>query len=222
MSLILNIDTAFNKASVSLSQNGDVKQYVENNSMYDHASWLHPAIESLLIKNNSSINEIKAIAVNNGPGSYTGLRVGLSTAKGLCFSLQIPLITVNALKLLAYAVKDAAVDLIVPMIDARRMEVFTAVYDKKLNEVTPPHALILDAISFASILETRNILFCGNAIQKAEPVIKSAHAKYSMKETDSSHLAALAFEMFQQSQFADLAYADPFYVKEFYSPAAKK
>lgn len=222
MSLILNIDTAFKKAAVSLSHNGEVIQHADNNSMYDHASWLHPAFKSLLLKNNSNINDIKAIAVNNGPGSYTGLRVALSTAKGLCFSLQIPLITVNTLKLLAYSVKDDAVDLIVPMIDARRMEVFTAVYDKQLTEVVPPHALILDASSFATTLETRNILFCGNAIQKAEPILQSDQAKFSTKEADCSHLAALSFEMFQHSQFADLAYADPFYVKEFYSPTAKK
>jgi tRNA threonylcarbamoyladenosine biosynthesis protein TsaB len=120
MSLILNIDTALDTASVCLANQKEVLQFSVNEDQKDHAAWLHQTIAELLQKGGYSIKDLDAVAVSIGPGSYTGLRVGLATAKGFCYALQIPLITVNTLKLIAFAAKDEAIDLICPMIDARR------------------------------------------------------------------------------------------------------
>lgn len=216
MSLILNIDTAIDKASVCLSKDGDVLQISYSENQKDHASWLHTAITGLLKKNNYKINELQAVAVSIGPGSYTGLRVGLSAAKGFCFALHIPLITISSLKLIAFAAKDEATDLICPLIDARRMEVFTALYDKNLQEKNSAHTLVLDEKSFASILLTNKVLFCGNGIAKLKPIIAGHNANYCKINSDASHLAYLSLKYYINKDFADLAYTEPLYIKEFY------
>lgn len=222
MSLILNIDTAFDEAGICLADNGSIL-YKETHAQFkDHATWLHPAIATLLKKNNCSINDLHAIAVNNGPGSYTGLRVGLAAAKGFCFATGIPLITISSLQILANAVKEKATDFICPMIDARRMEVFTALYDKQLNIIQAPHALIIDKNSFDTVLANKEILFCGNAVNKVQPVIASPNAQYINTKTEIEEMAKISANLFHQSAFADLAYAEPFYVKDFYSPSIKK
>lgn len=222
MNLILNINTAFDEAGICLAENGKIL-YKENNAQFkDHATWLHPAIASLLKKNNCSLNDVAAIAVNNGPGSYTGLRVGLAAAKGICFAADKPLITISSLQILASAVKEKASALICPIIDARRMEVFTALYDKQLNIIQKPHAMIIDENSFDTVLANKEILFCGNAVGKVQPVIASPNAQYINTKTEIEEMAVISAEMFRQSLFADLAYAEPFYVKDFYSPSAKK
>jgi tRNA threonylcarbamoyladenosine biosynthesis protein TsaB len=175
-----------------------------------------------LKKSQITVSEIKAVAVSIGPGSYTGLRVGLSAAKGLCYALNIPLITVNSLHMLAYAVQKEATDLIVPVIDARRMEIYTAVYKRDLTEKTSAHTLIVEEGSFHSLLQSHKILFCGNAIDKLKKVIKNENASCSDTMSDAGTLARMAKEMYLQKKFADLAYSEPLYVKESYSPAFKK
>ncbi len=222
MSLIINIDTAFDSASVCIADNETVLQKNTNTQFKDHAAWLHPTIQLLLKESNVSIKNINAIAVNNGPGSYTGLRVGLSAAKGLCFALNIPLITINTLELIASAVATQAEDIICPLIDARRMEVFTACYDKNLKQILAPQALILDENSFSDILTKHKILFCGNAITKTQLVLKNAHANFTDHHYSIEDMAHLSFEKFERKDFADMAYSAPFYVKEFYTPAARK
>lgn len=216
MSLILNIDTAIDKASVCLSKDGDVLQISYSENQKDHASWLHTAIAGLLKKNNHKIKELQAVAVSIGPGSYTGLRVGLSAAKGFCFALHIPLITISSLKLIAFAAKEEATDLICPLIDARRMEVFTALYDKNLQEKNSAHSLVLDEKSFASILLNNKVLFCGNGIAKLQTIISDNNASYCSTNTDASHLAYLSLKNYIHKEFADLAYTEPLYIKEFY------
>src|SRR5215208_5364975 len=138
MSFILNIDTALETASVSLANNGRMLQSLVSESQKDHASWLHPAIKILLEKQGIGMDQLVAVGVSNGPGSYTGLRVGLSTAKGFCYALNIPLITIGTLKLMAFSARDEAEDLICPMIDARRMEVYTAIYTGEMAELIKP------------------------------------------------------------------------------------
>ncbi len=221
MSLILNIDTALDTASVCLSEKGNVLQLSSSENQKDHASWLHIAIAELLQKSGYMIKDLQGLSVSIGPGSYTGLRVGLAAAKGFCYALKIPLITVSSLKILAFAVKEEAIDIICPLIDARRMEVFTAAYDKELREKISPHALVVDEKSFASFLSAGKVLFCGNGVKKLQPLISNSNALFSNTMADASHLARLSFNCYKNKEFADLAYAEPLYIKEFYSASRK-
>ncbi|NOT52810.1 MAG: tRNA (adenosine(37)-N6)-threonylcarbamoyltransferase complex dimerization subunit type 1 TsaB [Chitinophagaceae bacterium] len=221
MSLILNIDTALDIASVCLAKDEQLLQFSVNENQKEHSSWLHNCIAELMQEAGYEMKELDAIAVSIGPGSYTGLRVGLAAAKGFCYALQIPLITVNTLKLIAFASKDESVDLICPMIDARRMEVFTAVYDKNFVEKVPSRAMILDESSFDSFLSSNKILFCGNGVKKLKPLLSNTNASFSDSIADASHLAQLSYPVFLNKQFADLAYSEPFYLKEFYSLVQK-
>ena len=221
MSLILNIDTALDTASVCLSEKGNVLQLSSSENQKDHASWLHIAIAELLQKSGYMIKDLQGLSVSIGPGSYTGLRVGLAAAKGFCYALKIPLITVSILKILAFAVKEEAIDIICPLIDARRMEVFTAAYDKELREKISPHALVVDEKSFASFLSAGKVLFCGNGVKKLQPLISNSNALFSNTMADASHLARLSFNCYKNKEFADLAYAEPLYIKEFYSASRK-
>lgn len=221
MSLILNIDTALDKATVCLAEDGNVLKLSSSEDQKDHASWLHTEIAELLQKSGHGIKDLNAVAVSVGPGSYTGLRVGLAAAKGFCFALDIPLITINSLKIIAFAVKDEAIDIICPLIDARRMEVFTAVYDKDLQEKVSPHTMIVDEKSFASFLLPGKVLFCGDGVKKLQPLISNSNALFSNTIADASHLARLSFNCYSNKEFADLAYAEPLYIKEFYSASRR-
>jgi tRNA threonylcarbamoyladenosine biosynthesis protein TsaB len=216
MSLILNIDTAPDTASVCLSENGNILHLSFSENQKEHASWLHTEIASLFQKSGYQPNNLNAVAVSIGPGSYTGLRIGLSAAKGFCYALTIPLIAVNSLKIIAFAVKEEAPNLICPLIDARRTEVFTAMYDKELKEMVSPHAMLIDEKSFADTLSSGKILFCGPAVKKLQPLISGSNALYSKTTADASHLAQLSFDSFNIKDFAGLAYTEPLYVKEFY------
>jgi tRNA threonylcarbamoyladenosine biosynthesis protein TsaB len=218
MSLILNIDTALDNASLCLSEEGNVLQLSSCENQQDHASWLHAEMVEIFQKCGHGINDLNAVAVSIGPGSYTGLRVGMAAAKGLCYALHIPLITVTSLKIIAFAVKDEAIHMICPLIDARRMEVFTALYDKEMQEKISPYALVVDEKNFASILPPGKVLFCGNGVKKLLPFISNSQALFSNTIADASHLAHLSFTCYSKKEFADLAYAEPLYIKEFHSP----
>ncbi len=221
MSLLINIDTALDAASVCLTKDNEVIELVINENQKDHAAWLHKAISEILQKNSFRPDQVSAVAVSIGPGSYTGLRVGLAAAKGLCYALHIPLVTVSTLEMMAFAVKEEATTLICPLIDARRMEVFTAVYDKSLHEKVSARAMIIDERSFESLLSADKILFCGNGRKKLQLLITNTHASFSDTLSNASHLAALSIRCFHKKQFADLAYSEPLYIKEFYSPIRK-
>ena len=221
MSLILNIDTAVDTASVCLAKDNELLQMAVNENQKDHAIWLNTAIADILQKAEYTVNELQAIAVSIGPGSYTGLRVGLASAKGLCYALNIPLIAVSTLKMIAVAAKKKGVtneNMITPMIDARRMEVFTAIYDINLIEVKAAEAMIIDENSFSEMLESNRILFCGNGSKKLQKIIKSPNALFSNTIANASHLAQLSYYNFRNKEFASLAYTEPSYIKEFYSP----
>lgn len=222
MSYILNIDTSESCASICLSGGQAGTSLLTNESSYEHASWLHTAIQSLLNENQIRPGQLDAVAVCIGPGSYTGLRVSLSAAKGLCYALQIPLITINSLEMAALAASPDAAQLICPMIDARRLEVYTGLYDTSLKEVTPPHALILEPDSFSALLNDNKVLFCGSGSKKLQGLISDTILTVSDKRADASHLAQLAFRKFTNREFADTAYTEPLYVKEFYSAERKK
>jgi tRNA threonylcarbamoyladenosine biosynthesis protein TsaB len=221
MSLILNIDTALSKACISIAREGRVICARENVSQKEHASFLQPAILNVLNASANSPRQIEAVAVSIGPGSYTGLRVGLASAKGLCYSLQIPLITICTLDIMAFAAQQQVkgVDAWCPMIDARRMEVFTALYGEKLLPILPPQALILDSDSLVDQMEQFSILFFGDGSEKMKKIIfRQHHFKPSIFQNidiGPGALALLSYRHFSQQKFASLAYAEPLYLKEF-------
>jgi tRNA threonylcarbamoyladenosine biosynthesis protein TsaB len=221
VSYILNIDTAVVSASLCLAKDDQVLKLKVNPSQKDHASWLHVAIKEMMEEAGLSLNELDAIAVSSGPGSYTGLRVSMATAKGLCYALQKPLITVSTLKMMAVAAIDASTDLLCPMIDARRMEVFTAVYDHSLVEILSPVNIILEKESFKEQLHTSSILFFGNGSEKFKSLVTDSNAVFQNLEANAEHMTGLSFSQFEKKEFADLAYAEPYYGKAFYTTFVK-
>lgn len=222
MSLILHIDTAVQSASICLSDGETILDTDFNPSEKESATWLHPAIQNLLQRNHLSPISLRAVAISAGPGSYTGLRVGMSAAKGLCYALSLPLISINTLQLMAAAVKDPATDLLCPMIDARRMEVFTALYTSSLEEVLPATNLILEEGCFQDWLQQNTITFFGNGSKKAEDIIKHFHASFVSVTPSAKDMVRLVHKKYDASQFDDLAYSEPYYGKDFHSSVAKK
>lgn len=228
MALILNIDTATEHASVCLSKDATALSIQENPNQKDHASFVQPAIAKLLSTTGYRLSQIDAVAVSNGPGSYTGLRVGLSTAKGLCYSLNKPLILINTLEVVAtaaileYQSQSLQKELLYcPMIDARRMEVFTALFQKNLQAVVPPSAMILDQNSFAEHLHSHHIVFCGSGAPKFQKLMPHSNAIFSQAKHDARHMQTIAENLYSLKHFAGLAYSEPFYLKEFYNTQVK-
>jgi tRNA threonylcarbamoyladenosine biosynthesis protein TsaB len=222
MARILNIDTAIDSASVCLAKEAMPLQFAINSNQRDHASWLHPAIQRTTADAGIALKDIEAVAVTIGPGSYTGLRVGLSAAKGLCFALNIPLICINTLELMAYAGIDTEADLVCPLIDARRMEVFMAVYNKNMQEIIKPRAMIVDKHSFDSMLATNKIAFLGNGSKKLQNLIVHDNAIFNNIAATATNMIPLSERLFTEKKFANLAYIEPLYIKEFYSTAHNK
>jgi tRNA threonylcarbamoyladenosine biosynthesis protein TsaB len=194
---------------------------VKNEKQKEQAGWLHLTIDKMIKDAGCTMQDIKAVAVSNGPGSYTGLRIGLSAAKGLCYALQIPLITVGTLQMMVQGIEDNEANLYCPMIDARRMEVFTAMYDGEGKEIAAPAALILDANSFAEELKENRVLFFGNGAGKFKNICSHTNAIFKALETDASQLAKLSQEKFTAGDFADVAYSEPLYVKDFFTTYKK-
>jgi tRNA threonylcarbamoyladenosine biosynthesis protein TsaB len=220
MSVIINIDTATETASVSIASDGKILHVLQNESQKDHGAFVQTGIEQLLKTTAINFSAVDAIAVTAGPGSYTGLRVGMASAKGLSYALNKPLITLNTLELWAAAViRQSAIQddtvLFCTMIDARRKEVFTAVYNKELAAILPPVALVLDEHSFASLLDQHRIIFAGNGAFKWQAICKHPNALFAALTGVAEAMAHLSHISFLQHQFADLAYTEPFYLKEF-------
>jgi len=218
MSIILNIDTAQETAFVCISENGKPKFVAENHSQKDHASFLHLAIDDLLKKAAISITDLDAIAVTKGPGSYTGLRVGMSAAKGLAYTLQKPIITISTLELMAHDILTIIGDkesLICPMIDARRMEVFSALYNSSLKEINSPSAMILDESSFEDSLMSHNIFFTGSGSMKFQQICNHTNAKFIQISNLSIAMSKISQLMFDNDMFNDIAKVEPDYIKAY-------
>ncbi|RYY68030.1 MAG: tRNA (adenosine(37)-N6)-threonylcarbamoyltransferase complex dimerization subunit type 1 TsaB [Chitinophagaceae bacterium] len=222
MAVILHIDTAATVATVSIAMSGIVQGVVENKLVNEHASFIQPAIQQLLDNTNLALKDVDAIAVAIGPGSYTGLRVGLASAKGLSYALNKPLITIGTLPMMAHAAaeKEKNPDILyAPMIDARRMEVFTSVFDSTGKVELPAIAKILTNDSFVALLLHRRILFFGTGAKKFQTICNHINALFSSDYNTVQSFAHLSFEAFTLQQFAELAYAEPLYLKEFYTGA---
>ncbi|UKJ06628.1 tRNA (adenosine(37)-N6)-threonylcarbamoyltransferase complex dimerization subunit type 1 TsaB [Solitalea lacus] len=228
MALILSIETATACCSVALSNKNELIGFKEESSPNIHASSLTVFIENILSTAGLSASDLDAVAVSMGPGSYTGLRIGISTAKGLCYALNKPLIAVNTLKAMAKGFKDdnLAIDgsaLLCPMIDARRMEVFTAIYDQDLNEVLQTNASIINESSFADVLTNHKVMFFGNGAEKCKNTLQSTNAVFVNESYNSArYIAPLAYEKYLQQSFENVAYFEPFYLKDFVGTQSKK
>ncbi len=223
MSFILNIETATTNCSVSLSRKGKTIVLKEDyNDNYSHAERLHVYIDDVLKEANVKQEELSAIAISKGPGSYTGLRIGVSAVKGLCFALDKPLISIPTLEALAHQVKiDEGI--IISMLDARRMEVFSAIYDSNYNEIRETQAQILDATSFEDYLEKGKVYFVGNGVEKTKELIKHPNAVFVENKLPSANeMCLLSYNKFQINDIEDTAYFEPYYLKDFVALKPKK
>jgi len=216
MSIILSIETSTTNCSVSLSKQGETLVLKEdNNSNYSHAESLHVFIDEVLKAANIKKTAVNAIAVSKGPGSYTGLRIGVSAAKGLSYALDIPLISVSTLKALAHKV-DINQGVIIPMLDARRLEVYSAIYDSSYHLVRGIEAQILDENSFSKHLKQGKVYFVGNGVEKTKTLIQHPNAIFIEDKLPSAkEMGALAYEKYKKSDIEDVAYFEPFYLKDF-------
>ncbi len=216
MTNILNIETATKNCSVSLGTDGqllDVLEYAGEN--YSHAEKLHVFIKQILDKNRLKTKDLNAIAVSMGPGSYTGLRIGVSTAKGLAYSLNIPLIAVSTLEVLARKINMES-GYIIPVIDARRMEVYSAVYDTQYHLVRKVQAELLEDNPFNVYLNEKPVLFVGDAVPKMQDFLSHPNAVFSNERYPSAkEMIQPAFHKFLKQDFENTAYFEPFYLKDF-------
>ena len=223
MASILCIETATTNCSIALSVNGSVAVLVEDNSkQFSHAERLHTFIEQVLVEAKISKDNLDAIAVSKGPGSYTGLRIGVSAAKGLCFALDIPLISIPTLESLALQGKPNK-GMIVSMLDARRMEVYSAVFSSEGNEIRETQAEILTETSFIQYLEEEPVQFIGTGVEKFEPLCQHKNATFLNDKLPSAYqMAELAEAKYKISDIENVAYFEPYYLKDFLITVPKK
>ena len=215
MALILNIETATKNCSVALSKDGRtiaIRELSEQN--FSHAEKLHVFIEELFAESHLKLQDLSAIAVSQGPGSYTGLRIGVSAAKGLCYALSIPLIAVDTLEILARKIKISN-GTILPMIDARRLEVYSAFFDSNYAKIRETKAEIIDENSFQE--ETEILHLIGDGAMKFKEILTGEKFKYypEMQFPSATEMSLISFQKFQNKQFEDVAYFEPFYLKDF-------
>jgi tRNA threonylcarbamoyladenosine biosynthesis protein TsaB len=223
MANILCIETATTACSVALTQDGKILSKKETTERNAHSAKLTLFIDETLKENKLAFSDLDAVTISKGPGSYTGLRIGVSTAKGLCYALDIPLIAINTLQSLAWGMAKKHTDdksghrtLFCPMIDARRMEVYAAVYDSNLKEVRETRADIIESNSFSDYLDNSRVIFFGDGADKCKEVISHPNAVFVDNIFPSSaNMAIPAFQKFGLKQFKDVAYFEPFYLKDF-------
>jgi len=227
MSLILGIETSTKICSVAVSDGEKLLAIEEAGGAYSHSEKLTVFIQKVLDRAKLQLKDIDAIAVSKGPGSYTGLRIGVSVAKGLCYALDKPLIAVDTLQAMARnvaALSNQANALFSPMIDARRMEVYTALYNNKNNSITPITAKIIDENSFSEELTAQKIIFFGDGAEKCVEVLgENSNATFLDEGLPSAEFVnQIAFDKYQKQDFEDVAYFEPYYLKDFVATTPKK
>ncbi len=222
MAYILNIETATKNCSVSLAHNGETVSLKEiNDGGYSHAEKLHEFIKDVIKESKIKITDLDAIAISKGPGSYTGLRIGVSAAKGLCFALNIPLISVNTLKSLANSVSISN-GITIPLLDARRMEVYSEVF-KNNNSMRNVLAEIIDETSFSEYLNEYEVYFLGDGAEKCKEIITHKNANFiDNKFPSAKEMSLLSYEKYKINDIEDVAYFEPFYLKDFLVTKPKK
>jgi tRNA threonylcarbamoyladenosine biosynthesis protein TsaB len=222
--IILCLETATTNCSVALSFEGTQIALKEDyNVKYSHAERLHTYIEGALAFAKVKKEDVSAIAVSKGPGSYTGLRIGVSAAKGLAYALDVPLISIPTLQSLALQVEASKDACIISMLDARRMEVYSAIYDSQGNEVRETQAEILEADSFDSYLERGAVYFIGSGVAKFSEICDHPNAIFiTDKLPSAAQMCSLAHEKFGRNSFEDVAYFEPYYLKDFIAGIPKK
>ncbi|TXD82467.1 tRNA (adenosine(37)-N6)-threonylcarbamoyltransferase complex dimerization subunit type 1 TsaB [Subsaximicrobium wynnwilliamsii] len=216
MAYILSIETATTNCSVALSNKGETLVLKEDNDPnYSHAESLHSIIDAVLTEAEVSKSQLDAIAVSKGPGSYTGLRIGVSAAKGLCYALELPLIAISTLEALAHQVQ-AEDGLIIPMLDARRMEVYSAIFKTNYELLREIEAQILDETSFQAELNGSKVYFVGSGVEKTKRIISHENAIFiENKLPSAAQMGAMAYVKYKKSDIVDVAYFEPFYLKDF-------
>ena len=226
MALILNIETATKTCSVSIAKEGSLLALKEKHGEYSHAENLTAFIQETIKLAGIELNELDAIAVSKGPGSYTGLRIGVSTAKGLCFALNKPLLAVNTLEAMATHLKHENKNeyILCPMLDARRMEVYCAILNHKSEFIKETAAEIISIDSFSQFLKTNKIIFFGDGAQKCESLLSNNENAFFATDFEISSLGMveLSETAFQNKQFENVAYFEPYYLKDFVTTTPKK
>ncbi len=226
MAYLLHIESTSTVCSVAISKNADLLAIKELNNGYTHAENLHVFIDELLKKNALKPTDLQAISISSGPGSYTGLRIGFSAAKGLAYALHIPLISIDTLKALTVsAIKKTKEDvLFCPLMDARRMEVYCAVYTNTLNDIIPLQALVLTEESIKVFDLQKPIYFFGDGMPKAKELLQTLPLTFFIDDISASanNMIELAYAKYHAKDFVDVAYAEPNYLKEFFFTTAKK
>ncbi len=223
MSIILNIETSTKNCSVSIANKGEILAIKElNNGNYSHAEVLHPFIVDALKEVNLSSDKIDAVAVSKGPGSYTGLRIGVSAAKGLCFAYSKPLISIDTLTSLSHSISIEK-GFIVPMLDARRMEVYSTILDKNYKAIREIKAEIINENSFSEYLNISKVYFLGDGSAKCKEIIKHKNAVFiDDKFPSAKEMAKLSYEKHKKNDIENVAYFEPFYLKDFVVIPQKK
>lgn len=230
MQYIIHIDSSHNVCSVTISNNAkEIVGYKEITEPNKHSQLLSVYVDELLSEHSIDKGNIVAVALSHGPGSYTGLRIGASLAKGICYGLSIPLVAIDTLAIMAsWFVKNnqevvAETDVLCPMIDARRMEVYVAKYSKKGEELSPVNAVVVDESSFEKDLSNSKVHFFGNGASKCSEVITSENAIFHDEfQLSSRGMVDLSWNYFEAERFEDIAYYEPLYLKEFIATVSKK
>lgn len=217
MKNILCIETATTNCSVAIGRDGKlISLKEENNKQYSHAEKLHLFIAEVVEEAAIELSDLDAVAISKGPGSYTGLRIGVSAAKGLCYALEIPLISIPTLDSMASQVQVSKDEMVIPMLDARRMEVYSAGYDSEGNQIRETRAEILDQGSFQDYLEKQRVYFIGDGVEKFQKINTHPNAVFIENRVPSSkEMVAIAEEKMKEKHFEDVAYFEPFYLKDF-------
>jgi len=223
LAFILNIETATKNCSVSIAKDGNIVALKElNDGGYSHAEKLHEFIKEVAVVANIKLSDLSAVAVSKGPGSYTGLRIGVSAAKGLCFALDIPLISINTLQSLAQSISIQE-GYIIPLLDARRMEVYSAVYNEKHESCREVLAEIIAENSFEYYLEKNKVHFLGDGADKCKGIMKHPNAEFiDNKFPSANDMGMLSYDKYKKNDIEDVAYFEPFYLKDFVVIKSKK
>lgn len=227
MARILNIETSSKICSVAVTSDGMIEYHIESEGEMEHAKLLGVYVDKALEDMARREVELDAVAVSSGPGSYTGLRIGMSMAKGLCFAKNLPLITIPTLEILAtkamFGIREPqGNELLIPLIDARRMEVYCAVYDFALNTIQAPEAKILDENSFEELMSNNKCIFIGDGVTKAKEIIQHKNAIFATNIMPIAiDMTALSERAYRNGHFANIAYVTPFYLKDYKATVAK-